>query len=480
MSSQNTTTNSGVTGLDRRKMEAQMEAKKARRSKIFWWLVLIIFLAAVVAGVAFLKIKKDNAPFIKINGENISKAEFDYHRAIEKASFLNENSYYFSMFGLDMSTIESQTYDGEMTFADYFDQLATQKLVRTKALKDAAKAEGYEYDTTAEYAETINNIKEMAAEQEKKYEDYLKMIYGNNATEKALEPVIKENIYALSYEAKLEKDMRPTDEAVKAYYEENKDQYDSVDYHLINISADIPTTTTDEAGNEVAYNATEEEIKAAMEEAKKQAEEKRATVATEGEEYINASMQNSYFHESLHAFLYEDGRKAGDTSVMENTPYNGYLVASFEKRYLDETPTESARVIITSSTDAQTILDEWKAGAATEESFIEILEKYDEAGSIINDGLYGGISAGSVNDEIYAWLSAPERKAGDTMAKNVEGEANYVLYYVGKTDPKWMSMIRSTLLSEAMNEHMNALMKDYLIEDLNGQLKFMALIQQGQ
>ncbi|MBR2403059.1 MAG: hypothetical protein IKB01_09900, partial [Lachnospiraceae bacterium] len=265
-----------------------------------------------------------------------------------------------------------------------------------------------------------------------------------------------------------------------AYYEENKDQYDSVDYHLINISADIPTTTTDEAGNEVAYNATEEEIKAAMEEAKKQAEEKRATVATEGEEYINASMQNSYFHESLHAFLYEDGRKAGDTSVMENTPYNGYLVASFEKRYLDETPTESARVIITSSTDAQTILDEWKAGAATEESFIEILEKYDEAGSIINDGLYGGISAGSVNDEIYAWLSAPERKAGDTMAKNVEGEANYVLYYVGKTDPKWMSMIRSTLLSEAMNEHMNALMKDYLIEDLNGQLKFMALIQQGQ
>ena len=98
MSSQNTTTNSGVTGQDRRKMEAQMEAKKARRNKIFWWLILIIFLAAVVAGVAFLKIKKDNAPFIKINGENISKAEFDYHRAIEKASFLNENSYYFSIY----------------------------------------------------------------------------------------------------------------------------------------------------------------------------------------------------------------------------------------------------------------------------------------------------------------------------------------------------------------------------------------------
>jgi len=467
MSNQNTTTNSRVT-----------EDKKAKRNKIIWWLVIILFFAAVVAGIVFLKVKKDNAPFIKVNGENITRAEFDYYRAIEKAGFLSENSYYFNMFGLDISTIEGQVYDGEMLFTDYFDQLATQQIVRTKALRDAAKKEGYEYDTTAEYEETINNVKEMAKEQGKGYEDYLKLIYGGEATEKALEPVIKENIYALSYEAKLQKDKRPTDDAVKAYYEENKDQYDSVDYHVLNISADLPATTTDEAGNEVEYQPTEEELKAAMEEAKKKAEEKRATVATEGEEHINVSMQNSYFHESLHAFLYEDGRKAGDTSVMENTPYNGYLVASFEKRYLDETPTESARVIITSSTDAQTILDEWKAGAATEESFIEILEKYDEAGSIINDGLYGGIAKGAVNDELYAWLSAPERKAGDTVAMNIEGEANYVMYYVGKTDPRWMSMIRNTLLTQTMDEYLNALMKDYLIEDPNGQLKFMALMQQ--
>lgn len=467
MSNQNTTTNSRVT-----------EDKKAKRNKIIWWLVITLFFAAVVAGIVFLKVKKDNAPFIKVNGENITRAEFDYYRAIEKAGFLSQNSYYFNMFGLDISTIDQQVYDGEMLFTDYFDQLATQQIVRTKALRDAAKKEGYEYDTTAEYEETINNVKEMAKEQGKGYEDYLKLIYGGEATEKALEPVIKENIYALSYEAKLQKDKRPTDDAVRAYYEENKDQYDSVDYHVLNISADLPATTTDEAGNEVEYQPTEEELKAAMEEAKKTAEEKRATVATEGEEHINVSMQNSYFHESLHAFLYEDGRKAGDTSVMENTPYNGYLVASFEKRYLDETPTESARVIITSSTDAQTILDEWKAGAATEESFIEILAKYDEAGSIINDGLYGGIAKGAVNDELYSWLSAPERKAGDTVAKNIEGEANYVMYYVGKTDPRWMSMIRNTLLTQTMDEYLNALMKDYLIEDPNGQLKFMALMQQ--
>lgn len=476
MSNENTTTS----GLDRRKAEAQQAAKKARRSKIFWWVILILFLAAVVAGIVFLKVKKDSAPFIKINGEDISKAEFDYYRALEKANFLSENSYYISMAGMDMSVIESQPYDEQMSFADYFDQLATQRLVRTKALRDAAKAEGYEYDTSAEYAETIANVKEMAAEQEKDYGEYFKLVYGGNATEKALEPVIKENIYVLSYEYKLQEDLRPTDEAVKAYYEEHKKEYDSVDYHLINISADLPATTTDENGNEVEYVPTDEEVKAAMEEAKKKAEEKRSVVSEEGEEYINVSMQNSYFQDSLHAFLYEDIRKAGDTTVMENVPYNGYLVASFEKRYLDETPTQSARVIITKSMDAQTILDEWKAGEATEESFIEILAKYDENGSIINDGLYKEIEAGTVNEEIFAWMSTPGRKAGDTMAKNIEGEANYVLYYVGKTDPKWMISIRNTLLSEAMNEHLNALMKDYMIEDINGELLFMTLIKMGQ
>lgn len=454
--------------------------RETKKSKVLFGVFVFLVVAIAVAGIIFLKHQKTIAPYIKVNGENITKAEFDYYRALEKASFLNENSSIFSMFDLDMTVIETRPYDDTMLFSDYFDQLATQQIVKTKALKDAAKAEGFEYDTTAEYEETIANIKEMAKEQNKDYKEYLKLLYGSEATEDALEPVIKENIYSLAYYAKLQKDKRPSDEAVKAYYEENKKQYDSVDYHILNISAEVPTTKKDEAGNEVPYESTEEDIKAAMEEAKKKAEEARETVAAEGEEIINASMQNSYFHESLHAFLYEDIRKAGDTSVMENTPYNAYLVACFDKRYLDETPTESARVIITTTVDAQTILDEWKAGEATEASFIEILAKYDENGSIINEGLYEDISDGMVNDELFAWMSAPERKVGDTLAKNIDGEANYVLYYTGKTDPKWKKAVRNVLLSQIMDDHLNALMKDYLIEDPEGRLKFMALIQQGK
>ena len=464
------------TSYDRKIERRKKEAEKAKKEKIKKTIIAVVVIAVVGAFIASFPIRKAmvlKEPYIRVNGEDITKVEFDYYRAIQKANFLSQNSSYFSMFGLDISLIEDQAYDDYLTFAEYFDQLAAEQIVQTKALRDAAEAEGFVYDTAPEYEQSIANIKEMAKEQDIEYEEYFKLIYGSLATEKRLEEIMKENLYAMAYNLKVEKDKKPAEDVVKAYYEENKGKYDSVDYHLLNFSADLPTSTTDEAGNEVAYQPTEEETKVAMEEAKKQADAAEATVAQKGEAHVNESMQTSYFHENLYNFLYDDARKPGDTCVVENTPYNGYLVASFDKRYLDQTPTESARVIITTTTDAQTILDEWKAGAATEESFIEILDKYDEAGSIINDGLYEGIGPNMVNEEIYNWMSAPERKQGDTLAKNIEGEANYVLYYVGKTEPQWMSMISNTLLAEEMSLYFEELTSKYTIENLEDRLKYL-------
>ncbi len=465
--------------MERRKKE-EAAKKREKLKKVIIAIVVIVLLAAFIASFPIRKAMALKEPYIRVNGEDITKVEFDYYRAIEKANFLSQNASYFSMFGLDISVIEEQTYDDYLTFAEYFDQLAAEEIVRTKALRDKAEAAGFEYDTTSEYEQSIANIKEMAKEQDIAYDEYFKMIYGSLATEERLEEIMKENLYTMAYNLQVEKDMEPSEDAIRAYYEENKGKYDSVDYHVINFSADLPATTTDAEGNEVAYQPTEEETKAAMEAAKKLADEAEATVAQKGEAHINESMQTSYFHENLYNFLYDNARKPGDTCVVENTPYNGYLVASFDKRYLDETPTESARVIITSSTDAQTILDEWKAGAATEESFIEILAKYDEAGSIINDGLYGGISSTMVNEDIYAWLSAPERKAGDTTAMNIEGEANYVLYYVGKTQPRWMTLISNTLLAEEMTIYMEELTSAYSIENLEGRLKYLTIEEAQQ
>lgn len=459
--------------------EAEERAKKEKRNNTIIAVLVMVLLVVFIASFPIRKAMALKAPYFNINGEAVTQVEFDYNRAMAKANFLTQNSYYFSMFGMDMSTIESQNYNDTLTFADYFDQLAAEQIVEMRALKNAGEAEGFVYDTTADYEEAIANIKEVAEEQEIAYSECIKTMYGSLATEKRLEKIIKDSLYALAYREKVQKDKEPADTEITAYYEANKDSYDSVDYHMTTIKAELPTTAPDgsvpkdEEGNEIAYQPTEEEIATAMAEAKKKAESAEATIATDGEIFENVNIQESYIQENLKQFLYDASRKAQDTCVLENSTNNSYTVASFDKRYLDNTLTQSARIIITSTMDSQTILDEWKAGAATEESFIEILKKYDEAGSSSMDGLYEGISENMVNEEIYTWMSAVDRKAGDTMAINIEEEANYVLYYVGQSDPKWKILIRESLLSEEMTAYLEELASKYSIEDPDGKLKYL-------
>lgn len=60
---------------------------------------------------------------------------------------------------------------------------------------------------------------------------------------------------------------------------------------------------------------------------------------------------------------------------------------AFEKRYLDETPSADVRVIIpTEDKTGEEILEEWKSGAATEDSFAELCKKYTQDTSAVENG----------------------------------------------------------------------------------------------
>lgn len=465
--------------VERRKQEAEKEKREKRRNCMIG-IGVVVLLVAFVASFPIRSAIALQKPFVTINGEAVTQVEFDYNRALAKANFLNENSSYFSMFGLDMSIIETQMYNEQLSFADYFDQLAIEQIIDTRSLRDAGKAAGFVYDTSEDYADTIANIKEMAKEQETSYSEYIKNIYGPLATEKRLKSIMNDNFYAVAYGEKVEEEKMPSDEEILAYYEINKANYDSVDYHVTTIKAELPTTApdgtvpTDEEGNEIPYEPTEEEIQKAMEEAYVKAEEATKTVAKEGDEYINQSPQGGYIHNQLNTFLYEEGRKPGDTYIAKNEAFNSYVVGSFEGRRRDDSPTHNARIIITFETPSQTILDEWNAGEATEERFIELFDKYDEADAVV-DGLFEGVSVSVLDEEVGAWLSASERKAGDTFAKDVEGDANYVIYYLGSNEPQWKLSIRNLLVAEEMTEYVEGLVANYTVEDPDKKLKYLTI-----
>lgn len=462
-----------------KRREAEARAKKEEKQGKIIGIVLVALLAAFVLSFPIRSYIALNTAYITVGDEKITQVEFDYNYALAMNSFLNSDyGSYLSMFGLDLTTIESEMYDNNLTFGEYFEELAVQNIINTKSLKAAADAEGFTYaDVDVEYDIFVAELTAAASEAGASVKDYVVASYGSLATLDRLEDIIKETMVTTAFYESKANEKLPSEDEILAYYEENKIDYDSVDYHMAIVEAELPTTNpdgtvpVDEEGKEVEYEPTEEEIAAAMAEAKKLAEEAEATVATEGEAYTNVS--EIYVNGLVSDFLFDEARVAGDTYIAEDTTYNRYLVVSFDGRYRDDTPTADARVIVTSTVDAQTILDQWKSGEATEESFMELVSLYDEAGAASVGGLYEGLSPSTLSEELGSWLGDEARVAGDTYAVNIEDDANYVMYYVAQNEESWRINIRSVLLSETMSNYLTELEEGWDVKEGRGKLEYL-------
>ncbi|MBQ9142091.1 MAG: hypothetical protein IJX63_09920 [Lachnospiraceae bacterium] len=464
-----------VTKYDKKMQKRKEEAEKAKKEELKSRITGIVIVALIAAFILSFPIRSAialNSAYITVNGEKVTQVEFDYNYALAKISYLNSDAGYFVSMYMDVSTIDSQMYTDTLTFGDYFEQIAAEQIASTKALKAAAEAEGFTYDTTADYEAAMADMKLAAEAEGVSLKEYIKAVYGDLATESRIKGFMEEMLYTAAFYEKKADDLMPSTDEIAAYYEENKASYDSIDYHMSIVEADLPTTTTDAENNEVPYEPTEGEVATAMAKARDEAESAADTVAEDGEGYTNVNQQNTYINSLVTDFLFDETRQPGDTYIAEDTANNRYLVVSFDGRYRDETPSVDARVVISTTMDAQAMLDEWKSGAATEESFIELVGKYDESGA--TEGLQESIVIPVLpSEEMKEWLSDDARQAGDTFAINVEGEANYVLYYLEESDPSWQVYIRGDLLEEAMAEYMEEISASYTVEDPKGKLAYM-------
>lgn len=467
-----------MTKYDRKMQAYQEQEKKARAQRMssnIIGIAVVVIIAAFVLSFPIRNYMAVNGTYIVVGGEKVTKVEFDYHYAMAKTAFLAQNGYYLSMMGMDSSTIDSQMYSGDLTFGDYFDQQAVNNIRNTKALLAEAQAAGFTYSTDEKYQETIEDLKNGAAESGTTFNKYLKSILGSYATESRLERVIREELLTSAYYDQISEASEPSDDEIDSYYNENKDSYDVVDYYMTTVAAELPTeapdgsATLDDEGNEVAYQPTEEEIATAMEAAKKKAGDEEASVATE--DNFQEAQSNSSVNYLIRSWLFDEARAEGDTTVVEDATNHRYLVVRFGQRYRVETSTVDIRAIITQSADAQGILEEWQNGAATEESFIELCSKYDESG--VEDGLYEGIVSDNMDEDMRAWLEDTGRLVGDTAAFTKEDGSNYVFYYVGTNEPAWKLTIRSLLLNQTMVEYLERIRENVTVEDPKGNLKYL-------
>lgn len=481
-----------VTKYDLKVQRRKEQKEKEKRDKQISTVVGVVLLAALVCFIVSFPIRSwltVNGTYIQVDGENVSRVEYDYHYTMVSNNFINENYYtYLYYMGVDLTgDLTTQMYSSTLTWKDYFDQMAVESIMQSKGLLKEAQAAGFTYDTAEDYKDYIENMKEAAVAAGMSERDYVRQLYGAYATEARVKPFIEETLYANAYYQQVSEELTPAREEVQEYYDDNKESYDSVDYYLLTVDAQLPTEPTEladpaeedaesgEEGTEAPYEPSEAEIQAAMEEAKAEAEEAKDRIRVEGQ--LAEGVKRASVVTLLRDWLFDEERKAGDTTVIEDSGNHRYYVVEFKDRYLDETLAADVRIIITEEDNGQAILDEWKGGAATEESFAELCDKYnDPEYAALERGLYEALMPGnsSLPEELRSWVGDSARKSGDTAVISPESEEyTYVLYYVAPNEAEWYLNIQQILLNQKLSEYLEGMSSDMEVQDPKGNLNYL-------
>lgn len=483
-----------VTRYDLKMQRRAEQKKKEEREKKITTVAGILLVVGLVCLVASFPIRTwvtVHGTYITVGDEKVSRVEFDYNYNLVLNNYMSQNFYFLSLIGLDLSgDLSRQMFSETLTWKDFFEEMAVDNLMRTKALKKEMASSGFTVDVDEEYAEYRQLLQDQASALGMTVNAYVQEIYGTYATLSRIQDFVKESLMTTAYYNHVRDEKKPSDQEITDYYEENKDSYDSVDYRIITVNAELPTEPTEladpveetdeastESEEETEYEPSEAEIEFAMQQAKAEADEAEKTVLTEGE--LNENMLQSVVYSSLREWLFDSARTSGDTTVIEDTTNNCYYVLAFVDRYLDQTPSADLRIIMTMDGNPQAILDEWKAGAATEESFAALADQYNDPTYIDSEGgLVEGQVPSGLPEELENWIHDSSRTAGDAAAITLEeSEASYVLYYIGQNDPLWKLEVRETLLDDIiMVDYIDEILENIEVKDLKGRLNYLIVL----
>ncbi len=408
-----------VTRYDRRMEKRKKEEEKERRSWKRFKIVSIVILAAVAVSIVFSigtsfynRYTVLNQTYFQVGDHDITRLEYNYYFNNVYNNFISMYGSYVSMMGLDTTMdLDEQTYPGNenMTWKDYFDQSAVAQIQQVKAMADEARENGFEYDSSEDMASYETEIAAQAESASVTESDFYTLMYGDYATQSRIEPFVEENLLATAYYDHLVEENQPADDEIAAYYEENKNAYDTVTYRSFYFEVETDTeeeTTSEETTaaeettaseettaeeitaaeqetettSEEETGMTDEEIAAAMDELKVQADEMAARLeagedfedlcveyATEdqkenygGEEDGSLTEEGSYYGAPTVAadWLFDESRQEGDITVLESESLNRYYVVQFISRQNDEEATnESIGNLLASQTVSEHVTE---------------------------------------------------------------------------------------------------------------------------
>ncbi len=424
---------------------------------------------------------------------------------------------YLSFMGLDISKpLDRQQYSTDKTWADFFLEAALEKAKTDYALYDKAMADK-DFKLTEDEQKALDSIDDTVKLYAtfygyKKVDKYLSAQYGWGSDMKSYTKYNTVSAVAQSYYNQYSDSLKYEDEDIRKYEEENYDKYTSFTFrsYYVSVSSYLPSGVT--------YSKATEEQKA---EAQKQAEEVAKKLATAEDMVkldeaikalpINKDNKNAGTTENTSVlypaltisdaakdWLSDDAREYDDIAyfVDETTTkdadgkevktVNGYFVLGYMSHDENLRKLANVRHLLVkfeggttdskgnktyskaekekAKAEAERLLQEWKNGKATEESFIELVKKESDDTSKTTGGLFEGIHANSAYVESFkAWSLDTARKAGDTGVI-VSDFGYHVMYYVGDGELTYRDyMITEDLRTADVEKWYKEIIKDITV-----------------
>lgn len=463
------------------KAEKEEETRKAdKRSNLMYILIAVAFVVIGAAAIIYNTIDSEKTIYAAtINDQEYSVAEVNYHYINSYQSFMNSYGDYVSYFGLDTSSsFKTQYYTEDQTWYEYFLEQALYQLSSVTAMVAAAEAEGFVY---SDYVSTTLESTIADLEMYAPYygytdaEDYLIANYGSTMTMDVYKELLTKSLQAEEYAYSYQDSLVYDDATLEAAYAADPTTYDMVDYELVYVYNAVATTDADGNAIEVTDEMTAEanaeaEAVATMLYDDYSAGASLSSVAdTSDLAYYYSQTGGSYSGDAVTTWLYDDARKTGDSTLLEDS--GTYYIISFMDRYREEYNLIDVRHILVmpstgiltaedegyqeeldsldaaAASQAQYVLDEFLASDMTEETFASMANTYSEdTGSNTAGGLYEMVAKGEMVATFEDWCFDSSRQVGDTGL--IETDYGYhVMYFVGESLPYWEALVTNTLLS---------------------------------
>ncbi|MBQ8834714.1 MAG: peptidylprolyl isomerase [Oscillospiraceae bacterium] len=500
--------------LTERQLAEQKEAKKVKAYTVAFAAVMVvivaIFLVAAISNfVTASGIREKNTVAMTVGETEISNAELNYFFIDTVNTFYSQNGSYASLFGLDVTKpLDEQVFDTTTgdTWADYFLDSAKDSAHSVYAMAEAAEAAGHTLteDEQASMESTLQYLSAYAGLYGySDTESYLKAMYGNGASEKSYTAYVEKSILADSYYNAYQASLSFDDAALREAEAENYNGYSSYTYSYYYLAASrfLEGGTTSEDGTTVTYSDEEKaaSIEAAEEAAKSLIDEKVTSIETFdlaiGALDVNegTTAASTYCEDTLYSsvgstivdWVSDESRQAGDktyipstsTSTNEDgeevTAVTGYYVVLFESSNDNNFAMKNVRHILAefeggttdedghtvysdeekaaAKAEAEALLEEWKSGDATEDSFAALANEKSDDGDGTTGGLYENIIPSSDYVENFLNWTLEATTPGETGI--IETEYGYhVMYFVGDSELTYRDyMIENHLTADAMN-----------------------------